>query len=239
MSAEPLAARDPVFEFAGIGVTAFTTTRAAGDFALLEPDPAPANVARWSALHESLLPHAPGMVSGVQVHGAAVARQTRPWSGIVRLRGYDGHVLTAPGAAAITVADCVPVFLAHDSGVVAVVHAGWRGTAARIVEAAIGQIVAAGLDPAALSLHLGPAICGRCYEVGPDVYEKLTGWRTRRHRQIDLRALLAEQARAAGVTRLSASQWCTSCDNERFFSHRRGDAARQAAVIVASLESRL
>ena len=82
-------------------------------------------------------------------------------------------------------------------------------------------------------MHLGPAICGRCYEVGPEVFEQLTGWSTTRTRHVDLRALLAEQARNGGVQHLSASPYCTRCDNDRFFSHRCGDAQRQVAVILS------
>ena len=84
-------------------------------------------------------------------------------------------------------------------------------------------------------LHLGPAICGRCYQVGPDVFEQLTGWQTIRNRHVDLRALLAEQAKEMGVRQLSASPHCTRCDNDRFFSHRAGDAGRQVAVIVSAV----
>jgi Uncharacterized conserved protein len=69
--------------------------------------------------------------------------------------------------------------------------------------------------------------------VGPDVYEKLTGFETRRPRQVDLRSLLAEQVKELGVTRWSASGECTLDDNDRFYSHRAGDAGRQVAVIVA------
>lgn len=237
----PLAPREPVAEFARLGITAFTTTRAGGDFALPAPvaPPAPSatpeNVTRWVAMQSSLAPEAPGLVSSVQVHGTRVARHTKPWVGVRRLEGIDAHMVSVAGAAAVTVADCVPVFVAHPSGVVAIVHAGWRGTAARIVSAAIECFEAAGLPPADLHVHLGPAICGRCYEVGPDVYAQLTGWQTIRNRNVDLRALLAEQAKASGVTQLSASPWCTRCDNGRFFSHRAGDGGRQIAVIVANV----
>ena len=74
-----------------------------------------------------------------------------------------------------------------------------------------------------------------CYQVGPDVFEQLTGWQTVRSRHVDLRALLAEQANEAGVRHLSASPHCTRCDNDRFFSHRAGDAGRQVAVIVSAV----
>src|SRR2546425_253789 len=83
----------------------------------------------------------------------------------------------------------------------------------------LGRLSTLGLEAGDALVHLGPAICGRCYEVGPDVYEQLTGWQTMRHRNVDLRALLAEQAKNAGVRRISASAYCTRCDNDRFFSH--------------------
>ena len=67
------------------------------------------------------------------------------------------------------------------------------------------------------------------------VLERLTGWQTTRNRNVDLRALLAEQAKEVGVRYLSASPHCTRCDNDLFFSHRAGDAARQVSVIVSAV----
>ncbi len=66
-----------------------------------------------------------------------------------------------------------------------------------------------------------------------DVATALTGRPATAPQRIDLRALIAEHARAAGVTQITTSKWCTRCDNARFFSHRAGDAGRQLAVIVA------
>ncbi len=225
--------REPVAEFESLGVRAFTTTRASGDFGLATSDVAGANAARWSALAESLDESQPGLVSAAQVHGVAIAHHDTPWTGWRQIHGFDAHVVTAHGAAAITVADCVPVFIGHPDGPVAIVHAGWRGTAGRLLAAVIDVLASRSFAAADLRVHLGPAVCGRCYEVGPDVYEELTGWQTTRHRHVDLRALLAEQARGAGVRHVSASPWCTRCDGDRFFSHRGGDAARQIAVIIA------
>jgi YfiH family protein len=227
--------REPVVEFARIGVTAFTTTRAHGDFAVADPVPDAANTERWRSLQKSLDPKPCGLASSHQVHGTNIAEHSRPWDGWVRLDGFDAHVVTSlVGAAAVTVADCVPVFIAHPSGRVAIAHAGWRGTAAKVLPATLQRLAANGISLSQVHVHLGPSICGRCYEVGPDVYEQLTGWQTIRNRHVDLRALLGEQAREAGVGNVSASQWCTKCDNDRFFSHRAGDAGRQIAVIVAS-----
>ncbi|MBM4193914.1 MAG: polyphenol oxidase family protein [Gemmatimonadetes bacterium] len=224
-----------VREFEDIGVTAFTTTRAGGDFNLADPGTAGANTRRWLGIHAGLESYAPGLVCARQVHGAAIAEHRAEWSGWLRIEGVDGHLVTAPrGAAAVTIADCVPVFLAKPDGMVAIVHAGWRGTAAQLVPAMIERMAQYGAPAHEIHVHLGPAICGRCYEVGPDVYRQLTGYDTVRNRHVDLRALLAEQAKESGVLHVSASAFCTKCDNDRFFSHRAGDAERQIAVIAAT-----
>jgi copper oxidase (laccase) domain-containing protein len=69
--------------------------------------------------------------------------------------------------------------------------------------------------------------------VSGDVYEQLTGTNPGRPTSIDLRALIADHARAAGVVHISMSGSCTRCDNDRFYSHRAGDAGRQLGVIIA------
>lgn len=223
---------------ASVGIHAFVTTRAAGTFGLPEEGEDAEATGRWRALQQALERlGAPRLASARQVHGTRVLVHGASWAGWMRVEGADGHLLTASGAAAITVADCVPAFVAHPSGTVAVAHAGWRGVAGGILPEVIRSFAARGLPADELLLHLGPAICGRCYEVGVDVYERLTGWTTKRPRQVDLRALLAEQAKALGVTRWSASGECTRCDNDLFFSHRAGDAGRQVAVIVAGTGS--
>ena len=235
-SPEPIPLREKVEAFASIGVEAFTTTRTAGDYGLGDGEPPAETLARWRALQAELAEMAPRLASARQIHGAKLLEHGEGSDGWTRHAGADGHLTVARGVAcAVTVADCVPVFIAHPSGAVALLHAGWRGTAARIVEKGIGRLVDLGLDAADLRVHLGPAICGRCYQVGPDVFEQLTGWQTIRNRNVDLRALLAEQAKESGVRQLSASPHCTRCDNDRFFSHRAGDAGRQVAVIVSAV----
>jgi hypothetical protein len=238
-SPEPIPLREKVEAFASIGVEAFTTTRAAGDYGLRDGEPPAESLARWLALQAELATIAPRFASARQVHGARVLEHGAGASvGWTRHEGADGHVTFAPGVGCVvTVADCVPVFVAHPSGAVALLHAGWRGTAARIVEQGIARMVGHGFDAADLRVHFGPAICGRCYQVGPDVFEQLTGWQTIRHRNVDLRALLSEQAKDMGVRQLTASPHCTKCDNDRFYSHRAGDAGRQVAVIVSAVPS--
>ena len=236
-SPEPIPLREKVDAFVSMGVEAFTTTRTAGDFGLGDGEPNPAALARWQALQIELAEIAPLLASARQVHGTRILEHAPDNNGgWVHHDNADGHLAIAAGVAcAVTVADCVPVFIAHPSGAVALLHAGWRGAAARIVQRAIARLTELGLDASDLKVHLGPAICGRCYQVGPDVFEQLTGWQTIRQRHVDLRALLAEQAKEMGVRQLSASPHCTRCDNDRFFSHRAGDVGRQVAVIVSAV----
>lgn len=226
---------EPVPAFADIGVTAFVTTRQGGDFALGDGDPPrPAGVARWEELARSMAGKADRLASARQVHGTRVLVQRDDFAGWRRAGDADGHFTQhLRTALAISIADCVPVLLAHPSGAIAALHAGWRGTAGRIVAAGVACFTEAGIPAEEVRMYLGPAICGRCYEIGPDVFRQLTGWDTIRQRNVDLRALLAEQGKEAGITQITASPHCTRCDNGLLFSHRAGDAGRQVAVIVA------
>jgi purine-nucleoside/S-methyl-5'-thioadenosine phosphorylase / adenosine deaminase len=232
-------AHEEIDDFAAFGIRAFTTTRDGGSFALDSAEPVNEPVARWQALADMLMRPpgaARGLVSARQVHGIEIAIHSEAVRGWSRLDGVDGHVAVERGIAlAVTVADCVPVFLAHPSGVVALLHAGWRGTAAGIVPVGITMLAARGCAADDVRVHLGPAICGRCYEVGADVFERLTHRPVAAATAVDLRALLADQARGAGVRadRISVSGWCTRCHNTRFSSHRAGDWGRQVGVIVA------
>jgi YfiH family protein len=169
-----------------------------------------------------------------QVHGVALVFHTPGWSGWLRAGDADGHVALERGTAAVvSAADCVPVCIAHPSGAIALLHSGWRGTADRIVERAIEALASRGSPPHELRLHLGPAICGKCYEVGPDVAERLLGSRPNGPRLVDLRAIIADHAHGKGVRNVTSSPRCTRCDNDRFYSHRAGDAGRQLTVMFA------
>ena len=231
--------RESVHELSELGFVAFTTTRAAGTFGTVGTDPVGEVMGRWWSLVESLQAFGPRFATARQVHGNRVLVHRAGWDGLIRASAADGHVAAERGTAlAVTIADCVPVFVAHPGGATALLHAGWRGTAARILEAGVRELQRLGLAPRDLHVHLGPAICGRCYQVGTDVYAQLTGQSVDGPRCVDLRAILAAQAAGLGVTHVSASAVCTRCDNERFFSHRAGDAGRALAVMVSPVESR-
>lgn len=216
--------------FDELGVVAFTTTRQAGSFNLGSDEPVGAVVARWLGLGKRL--GATRLASAHQVHGDRILHHRDGWAGWLRdTEGADGHLSSAPGTAmAVTLADCVPVFLAHPDGITGVLHSGWKGTAAGIARRAVERIGSLGHDVRQLRVHLGPSICGRCYEVGPEVHLAVTGRRVDSPAPIDLRAEIAASI-ADRVAEVSISRWCTRCHNDRFYSHRAGDGGRQAGVI--------
>lgn len=221
---------------AEFGIRAFTTTRAVGSFGLLGAESVREVIGRWSELREELRAGAPSgrLATAGQVHGANVLLHYPGWNGWLRAESADGHASIDRGTGlAVTIADCVPVFIAHPSGAIALLHSGWRGTADRIVERGIAALMSAGLSASELRVHTGPAICGDCYEVSGDVYARLTGTNPGKPTTIDLRALIAEHARAMGVRHITTTGSCTRCDNATFFSHRAGDEGRQLGVMIA------
>jgi YfiH family protein len=225
---------EQVEPFRGFGVRAFTTTRQVGSFGLKGDEPAHIVTERWTQLRDELRSGGPRLATANQVHGDRVLVHHDCWTGWLRADDADGHVSVSRGTAlAVTVADCVPVFIAHPSGATSLLHSGWKGTAARIVERGIRELVTRGFAAAELFVHTGPSICGGCYEVSPDVYERLTGKSTPRPTTVDLRALIAAHARALGVRNVSTSPSCTRCNNDRFYSHRAGDPGRQLGVMIA------
>lgn len=147
----------------------------------------------------------------------------------------DGHVTLEPGVLlAVTTADCVPVFLADPvRRLVGVLHAGWRGAVEGVAGEGLAAAVRAGASLRDLHVHLGPAICGACYEVGREVFEALGEPAPRAPAPIDLRRVLARRLVAAGVVpeHLTVSAHCTRCTGSDLFSHRGGDLQRQAGYI--------
>jgi YfiH family protein len=224
-----------VESFAGLGVTAFTTGRSSGSFGTQSDEPVRDVMGRWSALRAQLGGSDVRLATAVQVHGREVVRHRPGWRGWLRGDAADGHLSSERGTAmAVTIADCVPVFIAHPGGAAAMLHSGWRGTEARITEAAVRLFAELGLPADQLRLHCGPAICGRCYEVSAEVHARLTGRDPGKPATVDLRAIIADHARALGVREITISPLCTRCDNDRFYSHRAGDPGRQLGVIVAT-----
>lgn len=208
--------------------------RRGADFGLFRDAPVGDVMTRWRLLRETT-----GTATAVharQIHGARVLQHdSLPAGMLIAGADADGHCTRTPGTLlTISVADCVPVTLvASGPRAAAIVHAGWRGTAAGVLEAGLQAMRNAGADAASIWVHLGPAICGRCYEVGPEVFEAL-GLDVPAGRLLDLRAALARRAAEAGIPpeQVSVSEWCTRCDSDTLFSHRGGSTGRQLGFVA-------
>lgn len=199
------------------------------DLGLFGDNPVGESMARWRRLREHTgLPRA---VHSLQVHESRVREHQESSPGLHVLEGFDGHVTDRPGILlTVTVADCVPISLVDpDWRRVALLHGGWRGTAAGIAEAGLAAI---GSAPERIFAHMGPAICGDCYEVGPEVHEALGLPVPEANTPVDVRAVQAGQLVGAGVQpeRVTVSEHCTRCGSG-FFSHRGGSPGRQVGVL--------
>jgi hypothetical protein len=199
-------------------------------------EPAEPVMERFRRFRAAMRPRFPALQMAHQVHGALVAWHEAVAPGFHMLDDADGHATGDAGLLlAVSVADCVPVYLAaRDGRAVALLHAGWKGTAAGVLEAGLEQLRRhAGVRAPDVVAHFGLAICGPCYEVGPEVVRAVEGRAVRGKAHLDLRACLARRAEAAGVREISVSPLCTRCDADRFFSHRGsgGGSGRQLAYL--------
>lgn len=211
------------------------TTARGADFGLFTRAPAGAVMKRWESLAEDT--GCGSLVHARQVHGCAVTRHEATPRGLLLAAPCDGHATRQPGTLlAVSVADCVPVFVvAPRARAVMLLHAGWRGVAGGILEAGLAMLERDfGTRAREARMHMGPAICGHCYEVGREVHEALGLPRPASPRRpVDLRHVLLHRALAAGAdpAHLTTSTFCTRCADAPFFSHRGGDAGRQIAVL--------
>lgn len=224
----PRAGPIPRFELASwrtvYGLVAGVTGRGAGfNLGLNAGEPRAQVAARWETLLGEMRPAFRGFAVGRQVHARRLASHGPALEGWQVLEGVDGHLTAEPGVLLfVTVADCVPVYLAHPAtGAVALVHAGWRGIAAGILETGVAALcdLARSVERD-IVMHCGVAICGRCYEVGSEVHAAVRQVDDAGRGPLDLRGELLARARRLGLGQATASGWCTAHHRDRFFSHR-------------------
>ena len=221
------------------GVVAGITERGAdGQFSLglWVEEPAVSVHERWRVFRQWMAPRFPTVVLAHQVHGAQVRWHGPQEAGWLIGDGYDGHVTGEAGILlTVTVADCVPIYLVDRRGRgLGLLHAGWKGVAGGMLEAGVKVLAErTGGAPGDLAVHFGVAICGKCYEVGPEVAWAVQGEGTAGKTRLDLRAELVRRAERLGIGAVSSSTLCSACDAGRFFSHRgsRGDGGRMVAYL--------
>lgn len=184
-----------------------------------------------------------------QVHGCAsrVLTGDERREDVLREQG-DITVTTARDVGCgVRMADCPAVLIGDpDSGAVAAVHSGWRGT---VAGAAVGGVRALRELSGAQRLFaaIGPCIEQCCFEIGDDVADTIAAAsplgddvidRSRAKPHADLRRVIAAQLEAEGVS-VDQVRGCTMCDAERFHSYRRDGpvSGRMLAVIVGGVRA--
>lgn len=153
----------------------------------------------------------------------------------------DGSVSTeADVVCAVLTADCLPVLLCDADGTrVGVLHAGWRGLAAGIIDKGIKSM---DTDPREILAWMGPAIGPEHFKVGEDVFNVFVNLDTRARKafkligagrwQADIYELARLWLNANGVDQVFGGGDCTYSDDSRFYSYRRdGKTGRMATLI--------
>jgi polyphenol oxidase len=227
------------FDFPGAGHALFTT-RAHGNLSSVGGDGAEQALESREELRAQLgLRH---MLRGYQVHGTTVqrVREDRGAGAGGTMDSESQPEVEADGQATalsdlgalVLTADCLPVALGA-TGAVAMVHAGWRGIAAGVLEEGVSAVRELGGEDDLVAI-IGPGAGPCCYEVGEEVHAAFGGAHRAQGphtRNIDLKAIARDKLLAVGVSEVRDIARCTICD-ERFFSYRRegARAGRQGAV---------
>lgn len=180
----------------------------------------------------------------IQAHKAEVLH----CSGLGHMHQQEADILLATerGAAlAIRTADCVPILLAdQQAGVIAAVHAGWKGTVAQAAFKAVQAMCKYGANAEHIVASLGPYIGPCCFEVGLDIANRLDDTCQQKasfERDgacfVDLASVNQQQLLWAGVQfeNIEVSPHCTMCHTDpSYYSFRRdnGDTGRQLSMIM-------
>ena len=157
----------------------------------------------------------------------------------------DGLILTEKEIAIfLNFADCTPIILYDEiQNIGAISHAGWRGTAQKIAALTVQKMVNEfNSKPKDITALIGPAIGFCCYDVGEEVYEKLSKtvsdfeslYEIREGRIfVDLKNINKVQLKETGVEKIDVCPYCTVHNNDIFYSYRNENATtlRHSAVL--------
>ncbi len=175
-----------------------------------------------------------------QKHSSCVLIYPYEWNGSI---GCDGILtLRSEGIkVGVRTADCLPIIFVSKN-MKGAIHAGWRGIAAGIVENAIKKLEIAGEKRENTFAVIGPHICGRCYEVGEDVWEIFSQLCSQKEIEslnvlsehggkkfLNMSAYVISLMREMGI-RIFHTNICVF-ENRNFFSRRRGDTGNQISYV--------
>ena len=217
----------------------------------------PAEV-RFTGRTEGDLGHAGSWVEVHEVDAGVAARRRavvdRPWSWLRQVHGAEVRVVDGPGKCAgevgdalvtadaeavlaVLTADCAPIALASDEGVIAAVHAGWRGLVAGVVDAAVAAMRDQGATDVVAAL--GPCIHAECYEfseadldvVAAELGDEVRGVTSDGRPALDVPAAVRRSLARADARLVHDTDVCTACSADHYSHRARGELERQAVVV--------
>ena len=181
------------------------------------------------------------VASGELVHGTNISTVTSENEG-ERFPSADGLITDMKNTyLSVTAADCLPVFLFDPKkGIVAVLHAGWKGLAKGIVKNAIDKFVDDfGSNPHDILAGIGPAICQKHFEVSRDVaniFEKYPKSSAKKNKKfyLDIRGVCCQQLTETGIQvhNTEFTHECTYEMENKYFSARRDKPTELEAMIA-------
>ena len=176
-----------------------------------------------------------------QVHGTQSVEVTSVRQECGEVDALYSKIISVP--ISVVTADCVPILMAHKNGLqVAAIHAGWRGTKARIVRKLWEKISMAGENPKDWVVAVGPAIGPCCYEVSEELaqdfclefvdLDKQIVLPRKRH--LDLPAIHAQELKQMGFGKIDLIRACTQCSTHPLFHsfRREGGKTRQWSSVM-------
>lgn len=145
----------------------------------------------------------------------------------------DALITSANVTLAVKTADCIPLVMSdEEAGLVAAVHAGWRGLVADIIPKTVAKMIEMGASPEKIKVGMGPSLGFSCAEFSDPMREIPEKYHYGiKGRNVDLNGIALKQLQEAGVSQIERFDICTKCDNNWPSFRRDGTKERFATII--------
>ena len=174
-----------------------------------------------------------------QTHSKNIVFSNKPG----QIDNCDGVFTSNPRVVCvIKVADCMPIFFAHQSRpFYGVVHAGWKGLTKGILKGTSTFCTENKLQLSEIDIYIGPSIQKCCFEVSKDIIDKFPSWSIRPKRSgkfmVNLQKIAFEDLRSIGFEkkRIKINSDCSFCKKNNYYSYRRdgGKTGRMVGIITS------
>lgn len=173
-----------------------------------------------------------------QVHGNTIAMVGEKDKSEV-VKKTDGLLTSTPGVfLGIRTADCLPIlFYEPKAKIVAAVHAGWKGTLAKITSKMVERIKSSGGNAKNIIVAIGPHICGFCYNIPEErvrLFDKKVIYKKDGKSHLDLGLANVGQLISVGIDEqnIEILPYCTVCQNNLFFSYRKNKGTNYGEMLT-------